>query len=168
MPKLLDTQSSGFADEFTNFLDGKRETARDVNDVVAGILNDVRSRGDAALIEATQKFDKFELTPQTMSFSPKDIAAARDDFERGPLDAFELAAQRLEDFHQRPIPDALSLADGDGVRLGYRLDGGWRRRPFCARWYRGISVFGIDERNPRQGGRRGSPSHGRPHAAWRG
>ena len=120
MPKLLDTQSSGFADEFTNFLDGKRETARDVNDVVAGILNDVRSRGDAALIEATQKFDKFELTPQTMSFSPKDIAAARDDCERGTLDALELAAQRIEDFHQRQIPDDLDHTDADGVRLGYR------------------------------------------------
>ncbi|MBT5299259.1 MAG: histidinol dehydrogenase [Rhodospirillaceae bacterium] len=120
MPKLLDTQSSGFADEFTNFLDGKRETARDVNDVVAGILNDVRSRGDAALIEATQKFDKFDLTPQTMAFSPKDIAAARDDCERGTLDALELAAQRIEDFHQRQIPDDLDHTDADGVRLGYR------------------------------------------------
>ena len=77
MPKRLDTRDPSFEDEFTAFLGQKRETTADVNSAVETILLDVRQRGNDAVCETTARFDRFQITPDTMVFSPKEISAAR-------------------------------------------------------------------------------------------
>ena len=74
MPKRLDTTDPGFEDQFVAFLDEKRETTADVNNVVETILSDVRRRGNAAVFEATAKFDRFQIDPSNMYFSPQEIS----------------------------------------------------------------------------------------------
>ena len=57
MPVFLDTTSPEFETAFATLLSAKREDSPDVDAVVAQIIDDVRTRGDAAVIELTAKFD---------------------------------------------------------------------------------------------------------------
>ena len=62
MPIRLDSRDSDFARRFDDFLNAKREVSEDVDAVARAIVADVVARGDAALFEATQKYDRLELT----------------------------------------------------------------------------------------------------------
>ncbi|MDH3230277.1 MAG: histidinol dehydrogenase, partial [Alphaproteobacteria bacterium] len=76
MPRRLNAAEPGFEAEFTELLAAKRETAADVNETVAAILADVRDRGDDAVIDYTERFDRIALTPGTMRFTAEEIGAA--------------------------------------------------------------------------------------------
>ena len=75
MPLFLDTKDAGFEAGFAALLGMKREEAEDVDATVAAIIADVRARGDAAVIELTARYDRMDLTPGTLAFSPQEIAA---------------------------------------------------------------------------------------------
>ncbi|WP_376871243.1 histidinol dehydrogenase [Albirhodobacter sp. R86504] len=120
MPQFLDSQDADFEARFTALLGMKREDSPDVDVIVAGIIADVRARGDAAVIEMTSKFDKLDLTPDTLAFTKEEIAehiARVPDAERAAL---ELAAQRIRAYHARQIPDDQAWEDETGARLGWR------------------------------------------------
>jgi histidinol dehydrogenase len=122
MPLRLDTAAPGFAREFAALLDLKRELAEDVDAAVAVILDDVKKRGDAAVIEYTSRFDKLELTPSTMRVAPAEISRAKQSCPEDTLKALWFAAERIEDFHRRQLPVDVDYTDKSGVRLGAR----WR------------------------------------------
>ena len=61
MPLRLDASAPGFDKDFASFLARNRDTDENVDRVVADIIADVRSRGDAAVLEYTKKFDKFDV-----------------------------------------------------------------------------------------------------------
>ena len=120
MPQFLHATDAGFEAAFTALLGMKREDSPDVDAVVAGIIADVRARGDAAVIELTQRFDRLALTPATMRFSDAEITAAC--ALVGPDDraALELAATRIRAYHARQMPMDDSWTDDVGVTLGWR------------------------------------------------
>jgi len=120
MATRLNAQDPGFEDAFRRLLEAKRETGADVDDVVARILDDVRARGDEAVIAYTKEFDGFGLTPETMAVGGDEIEAATASCEPEVLDALKMAARRIADFHKRQIPDGLDFTDEAGLRLGYR------------------------------------------------
>ncbi|WP_416897614.1 MAG: histidinol dehydrogenase [Minwuia sp.] len=120
MPRRLDTRSADFAEAFDDLLHSKRETAQDVDDIVAAIIADVRGRGDAALIDYTARFDRLQLNPETLRFSPEEIAEARSRCEPETLAALEIAADRIRSFHERQLPAGDRLTDAAGVELGAR------------------------------------------------
>ncbi|OUS21016.1 histidinol dehydrogenase [Rhodobacterales bacterium 59_46_T64] len=120
MPIFLDATDPDFETAFAGLLAAKREDSPDVDDVVAGIIADVRHRGDAAVLELTAKFDRLELTAETMRFSPAEIeqyCAQVSDAERAAL---ELAATRIRAYHTRQIPEDQSWTDDAGATLGWR------------------------------------------------
>ncbi len=120
MPLKLNAADAGFEAAFRELLASKREDSVDVNETVAAILADVRARGDAALIEYTERFDRQTLTPQTLRISGDEIAAAEAKCDPAELAALQAAAERIRDYHQRQVPEDLDYADSDGVRLGHR------------------------------------------------
>lgn len=123
MPKRLDIQSNTFAADFAEVLTSKRESDVDVNQVVADILADVATRGDAALVDHTNRLDRQNLSPADLAISAGEIDAAMTEVaevEPDLLDALKLAAERIEDFHERQLPDREDYVDDAGVRLGYR------------------------------------------------
>lgn len=120
MPIFLDATDPDFETAFAGLLAAKREESPDVDDVVAGIIADVRHRGDAAVLELTAKFDRLELTAETMRFSLAEIeqyCAQVSDAERAAL---ELAATRIRAYHTRQIPEDQSWTDDAGATLGWR------------------------------------------------
>ena len=120
MPLRLDSRSADFEQAFKEFLGAKRETETDVNDAVAAILADVKARGDAAVLEYTAKFDRFELTAGSMAITKEEVEAARGECSEETLSALATAADRIRTFHEKQLPDDLDFTDAAGLRLGYR------------------------------------------------
>ncbi|AHM05795.1 Histidinol dehydrogenase [Roseibacterium elongatum DSM 19469] len=120
MPQFLDSRDADFDARFAALLNMKREDAPEVDDIVAGIIADVRDRGDAAVIELTEKFDRLTLTPDTLAFSPQEIDAAIATVPAAERDALELAAERIRAYHVRQRPEDARWTDPEGVELGWR------------------------------------------------
>ncbi len=120
MPKRLRTSDPGFAQAFAAFLGEKREVSADVDAAVAAIIADVKSRGDAALVELSRKFDQIDLDKVGMRVSQHDMRVALDACEKETLAALELARDRIEEYHQRQLPVNERYTDELGVELGWR------------------------------------------------
>jgi len=120
MPVFLDADAPEFEREFTALLASKREDSVDVNDTVAAIIADVRARGDAAVIELTERFDRLTLTPETLRFSEAEIDAAVAQVPEAERAALELAAERIRAYHARQMPEDQSWTDAAGAMLGWR------------------------------------------------
>ena len=120
MPHRLNSAEAGFADSFARLLTEKRETASDVADVVAEIIADVRARGDAAVLELTERFDRVAYTADRLRFAAAEIDAAWAECEPETLDALKFAADRIEAFHARQMPADDRYTDASGVELGHR------------------------------------------------
>ena len=122
MPLTLSTRAPGFEAAFRALLAAKRESAADVDDAVAAIIDDVAARGDAALVEYTNRFDRVRLGPGDLRLSPGEIAAGADRAPPETVAALRLAADRIESFHRRQLPAGIDYVDPIGVRLAQR----WR------------------------------------------
>jgi histidinol dehydrogenase len=120
MPRELIFGADGFEDAFRRLLDDKRETDADVNAVVAQILAEVRKRGDAALIDYTNRFDRQSIDASALAITAAEVDAALGQCSRDTIAALEMAAWRIEEFHRCQKPDNLDYVDTAGVRLGYR------------------------------------------------
>ncbi|RXT55787.1 histidinol dehydrogenase [Bosea sp. Tri-44] len=120
MPIRLDARDAGFEREFIALLAMKREVSEDVDQVAAAIIADVRTRGDAALIEYTDRFDKLSLTPQTLRVTESEVEAAVAACTREQLDALETARSRIETYHLRQKPADSWSRDALGVESGWR------------------------------------------------
>ncbi|WP_424991386.1 histidinol dehydrogenase [Fluviibacterium sp. S390] len=120
MPQFLDTSDPGFEDAFRALLSAKREDSPDVDATVAEIIADVRTRGDAAVIELTQRFDRLELTPETMAFTAEEIDAACAQVPHEERAALQMAADRIRAYHERQLPQDQSWTDAAGATLGWR------------------------------------------------
>ena len=120
MPLKLNVSDADFEPAFRQLLASKREDSVDVNETVAAILADVRTRGDAALIDYTARFDRLSLNPESLRFSDAEILEAEAQCDPKELAALRLAAERIRDYHRRQVPEDLDYADSAGVRLGHR------------------------------------------------
>ena len=120
MPVYLNATAPDFEAEFTALLGAKREDSPDVDNIVAGIIADIRTRGDAALIDLTAKFDRMQLTPEQLRFSPNEIDALVAQVPEHERAALELAAERIRAYHARQMPADESWIDDQGAMLGWR------------------------------------------------
>ncbi len=120
MPHFLDTTDAGFEQDFVALLGMKREDSPDVDAVVAGIIADVRARGDAAVLELTAKFDRMELTADQLRFSDAEIEAECAKVSDEDRAALELAAARIRAYHERQMPADALWVDEVGAQLGWR------------------------------------------------
>ena len=120
MPLHLDSRDAGFEAAFAALLSAKREDSPDVDATVAGIIADVRARGDAALIDLTRRFDRLDLTPETLAFSEAEIDAAVARVDPADRAALDLAAARIRAYHERQMPADARWTDAIGAELGWR------------------------------------------------
>jgi len=120
MPIRLDARAPDFAARFRAFLDTKREASADVEQAVRAIIADVAARGDAALVELTQQFDRVDLNAIGLRVKPGEIDAAAGACDRAALDALTLARDRIEAYHRRQVPTDDRFTDALGVELGHR------------------------------------------------
>ena len=120
MARRLDASAPGFEADFTELLFAPREAEEDVTQVVRGIIADVRSRGDAALVELSNKFDRADVTAKTLRVTPEEIAAAGAEVTAAQKAALDTAASRIEAYHRRQLPTDENFTDETGAKLGWR------------------------------------------------
>src|SRR5882762_2016420 len=120
MPVRLDRSSADFDRRFADFLAVKREAADDIEAATRAIVDDVAARGDAALIEATRKFDRLELDAKGLRVTAGEIEAAVKACDANTLEALSFARDRIETFHRRQLPKDERFTDALGVELGWR------------------------------------------------
>jgi len=120
MPTFMNITDATFDAQFSAFLAAKRNSNSDVHGVVANIIADVQQRGDTAVIDLTSKFDRLDLTPETLAFSVKEIDAAIATVPAAEKAALELAASRIKTYHEKQLPQDARWIDDTGADLGWR------------------------------------------------
>jgi histidinol dehydrogenase len=120
MPHSLETAQPDFEARFADFLAAKRETEEAVDQTVAVILAEVRERGDAAVLEYTERFDRLSLLPEELRIAEQEIGTAKAACAEAELAALAEAAERITDYHRHQVPEDLDYRDAAGVRLGHR------------------------------------------------
>ncbi|MCP5412947.1 MAG: histidinol dehydrogenase [Alphaproteobacteria bacterium] len=120
MARRLNASDPKFTADFQALLHAKREEEEDVAQAVRGIIADVRARGDAALVELTNKFDRAGVTAGTLKLTAAEIDAAAAQVSAEQVAAIETAARRIEDYHRRQLPQDGRFNDETGALLGWR------------------------------------------------
>ena len=116
----LNKTDTDFDSDFARLLNMKREQDEDVNLAVNDIINDLRERGDAALCDYTQHFDRNDMTTDMLRVSADEIDSAEAKCEQETLQALDVASKRIADFHARQKPQDERFTDAQGVELGHR------------------------------------------------
>ncbi|MEW5420464.1 histidinol dehydrogenase [Amorphus sp. 3PC139-8] len=120
MPVRLTTTDADFEARFVELLSTKREASAEVDETVRAIVTDVRARGDAALIDYTERFDRIDVSGSGLAIDAATIADAVAQVPEEERDALRFAKARIEAYHRRQRPDDLSFVDEAGVELGWR------------------------------------------------
>jgi len=120
MPIRLDARAADFDRAFDALLGTKREISEEVDETVRAIIADVVARGDDALLEYTQRFDRLALTPATLRIAQGELDAAEAACDRDTVRALHLARERIETYHAAQKPADTRKTDDLGVTLGWR------------------------------------------------
>lgn len=126
MPLKLSNTDAGFEEDFVKLLGMKRESDADVDAAVADIIADVRARGDEAVCEYTNRFDRLNIDAAGMVVTKEEVDAAIKEIDADLLKSLELAAERIGSYHAKQMPADERYTDATGVELG------WRWRPVTA------------------------------------
>ena len=121
MAKRLNFASADFLDAFERLLGSKREADSDVHDAVAGIIADIRGRGDDALLAFTAKYDGLAVgSVAKLALSADMLQVALDGLDDDLRQSLELAAARIQAFHEKQRPNGFAYTDEAGVELAMR------------------------------------------------
>ena len=123
--RLLRTDAADFEADFQRVLHGSAQTDAAIEDRVAAIVDDVRQRGDAAVLAYTARFDGVQAdTVAALEISQAELGAAFDAITPAQRHALQAAAERVRRYHQRQA-DACgrswSYLDADGTLLGQKV-----------------------------------------------
>lgn len=116
----LHLSSPDFWPQLERALAARQKEEASVAPTVSAIISEVRTRGDAALLNYTARFDKVEYTPQTMRVTAEEMREAQAQCSTAVKEALALAAQRIRSFHEKQLPQDLDYTDAEGVRLGMK------------------------------------------------
>lgn len=94
---------------------------QDVEKTVAGIVSDVRERGDAALFEYTQKFDRFSLSSGNIRVTDAERRAAMDSLDPAFIETMKKSAANIRAFHEKQRRESWFETKPDGSILGQRI-----------------------------------------------
>ncbi|TNC84773.1 MAG: histidinol dehydrogenase [Thalassolituus sp.] len=116
------SDQSDFAAQMDELLAWEAVSDTGVQEAVTNIVNDVRQRGDAALIEYTNKFDRTQAaTMADLELSQEQLQAALDGLDDKQRDALVIAAQRVRDYHEKQKQDSWQYTEADGTVLGQKV-----------------------------------------------
>jgi histidinol dehydrogenase len=120
--RRLSTQDQSFDADLKALL--AFETAQDdsIDVVVAGILKDVKTRGDVAVLEYTNRFDKTNASSLAeLEVSKTELQAALNGLPANQREALQAAADRVKAYHEKQVMQSWSYTEADGTLLGQQV-----------------------------------------------
>ncbi|MBM3386711.1 MAG: histidinol dehydrogenase [Betaproteobacteria bacterium] len=124
-PLRLSTQDAGFDAAFAQRLHWSADTDAAIEQRVADILADVQARGDAAVLEYTQRFDSVQAASVAeLEITQAELQAALDSLPAAQRQALQAAAERVRKYHQaqkKASGESWSYRDEDGTLLGQKV-----------------------------------------------
>jgi histidinol dehydrogenase len=118
--RRLSTAQPDFDAQLQRLLDTETDQGRDVEATVRGILSDVCARGDAALVEYTNRFDRRQVKTAG-ELELRDYRGLSRDLPARDIDALRLAAGRIRAFHERQLQLSWRYEEADGTVLGQQV-----------------------------------------------
>lgn len=120
--RVLDSKDAGFAAELDALLAWDTSADGELAQIVAGVIADVRSRGDEALVEYTNRFDRREVNEAAALRIPQnELKAAFDGLPEIESDALQAAATRVRDYHSHQGDTSWNYTDSLGNTLGQKV-----------------------------------------------
>jgi len=124
MPEIarLSTAQADFGERLAKLVAFDSALDVEVERTVAAICDDVRARGDAAVLEYTERFDRLKVARMAdLEISRRELEKARSRLGRVQRDALERAAVRIRRFHTRQRANSWRFTEADGTTLGQRI-----------------------------------------------
>ena len=120
MTQFLRSSDPEFAQRFEALVQARRDQPADVRDAVRSIIEEVKGRGDEALIAFAARFDHVDLRETGLAVPPDELKAAYAALAPDLKAALTIAHQRIEAHHRRHVPSNDRYADATGAELGHR------------------------------------------------
>ena len=124
MPNLtrLDSSQADFSARLTRLLQIDDATDAAIDGTVAGILADVKARGDAAVLAYTARFDRLDVALMAeLDLPAAHLQKALDQLPSETRQALESAAERIRRYHQRQLQSSWTYTEDDGTVLGQQI-----------------------------------------------
>ena len=120
--KRLSSKQTDFDTQLNRLLAFEATQDEQLDVTVAAILADVRKRGDVALLEYTQRFDRYTAnSAASLELSRGELRAAFEGLPAAQRNALEQAAQRVTTYHQKQLQNSWSYTEEDGTLLGQKI-----------------------------------------------
>ena len=120
--KRLATVDADFKAKMDALLAFEAAADENIERTVANILADVKTRGDAAVVEFTNKFDRLSAASMAdLELGKAELQAALDALPAERRTALEAAAGRIKAYHERQKMDGWSYTEADGTMLGQMI-----------------------------------------------
>jgi histidinol dehydrogenase len=124
-PLRLSTAASGFEAQFQARLHWSADTDAAIESRVADILSDVRQRGDAAVLEYTERFDALSATDmKSLTLGADELRHAFESLPTQQREALQTAAARVRSYHEaqkKANGESWTYRDADGTLLGQKV-----------------------------------------------
>lgn len=120
--KKLNYSDSNFQQELEQLLAWEAGSSEEVENTVKEILNNVKSKGDSAVVEYTNRFDRLTATDMSELVIPQQrLQQALDDLPSEQRTALESAAERVRLYHNHQKSESWSYTEADGTMLGQQV-----------------------------------------------
>ncbi|RRJ83734.1 histidinol dehydrogenase [Aestuariirhabdus litorea] len=118
----LDASAEGFRERLDSMLAWEGVSDDAVVSIVTEVIREVRRRGDEALVEYSNRFDRLDVTDmEQLSIGADRFKQAYEGLPEGQREALRVAAQRIRDYHQRQLQESWQYRESDGTLLGQQV-----------------------------------------------
>ena len=119
--QFLDINEAGFQAKFDAIVERGEESGREVEEVVLGIISDVRRRGDDALLDYTKRFDRLECDAAGLEITEEEFAKAFAQVDEKDLAALKLAVERVGRYHEKQKQQSWLSTEESDIMLGQKV-----------------------------------------------
>lgn len=120
--RRLQSSSPDFSSQLDSLLAWEASSHEAVEQAVKQILDDVRRRGDSALVEYTNRFDQRQVAEMSELMLQRDqLEAALARIPTAQREALEQAAQRIREYHEHQRQESWRYTGEDGTVLGQKV-----------------------------------------------
>ena len=120
--KVFYSSDEGFETNFNELLGRGKMDIDSVSNIVSGLLNEIKNKGNSALIAQIAKFDRWEpKNDDELLVSTDDMKRAYDALDPLLRDALHLSYERIENYHQKLMPKSWFEFEKNGTMLGQKV-----------------------------------------------